>query len=214
MRPTRALIDLGAIARNYRRLAERLGGSRALFCVVKGDAYGHGAAAVARRLASEGASRFAVAFAEEGIALRRAGVAGEILLLNFSDPADAGAHRAYGLVPTLHDFDQTRAFADATGKFGTPLSVHVKLDTGMGRIGFLPEEVGALANLLRGASGLTVGGTFTNLASAADPNSPSTLRQIATMKSCVAALSAARASRFMACRPRKRWTAASGSSRR
>jgi alanine racemase len=191
MRPTCASVDLGAIARNYRRIADRLGRDRGLFCVVKGDAYGHGAAAVARRLASEGASRFAVAIAEEGIALRRAGVPGEILLLNFSDPADVGAHRAYGLTPTLHDLDQARAFAGATRRFGTPLSVHVKLDTGMGRIGFRPEEVAALADLLRGSSGLAVAGTFTNLASAEDRGSPETVRQVETMRSCVAALTAA-----------------------
>jgi len=191
MRPTSATIDLGAIARNYRRIADRVGGGRALFCVVKGDAYGHGAAAVARRLASEGADRFAVAILEEGIALRQAGVHGEILLLNFSDPADAGAHRAYALVPTLHDLDQARRFAEATRKFVPPLPVHVKLDTGMGRIGFRPEEIAAAADLLRRATGLTVAGTFTNLASAEDAGSPETDRQVESMRACVAALSAA-----------------------
>lgn len=191
MRPTRASVDLDAIARNYRRLADRVGGDRAVFCVVKGDAYGHGAAAVARRLAAEGASRFAVAIAEEGIALRRAGVPGEILLLNFSDPADAGVDRAYGLVPSLYDLEQARGFAEAARRFGAPLSVHVKLDTGMGRIGFRPEEIPALAHLLRGCAGLAVAGTFTNLASAEDPGSPETGRQVETMRSCVASLSAA-----------------------
>ncbi|MEO8347357.1 MAG: alanine racemase, partial [Acidobacteriota bacterium] len=177
--------------RNYGRLADRLGRDRALFCVVKGDAYGHGAAAVARRLASEGATRFAVAIAEEGIALRRVGILGEILILNFSDPSDAGAHRAYALTPTLYDLDQARAFAQAVRKFEPPLPVHVKLDTGMGRIGFRPAEVPPLANLLRGSPGLAVAGTFSNLASADDPSSTVTARQLETMKACVAALSAA-----------------------
>lgn len=191
MRPTRASVDLGAIARNYRRLADRVGSDRAVFCVVKGDAYGHGAAAVARRLAAEGASRFAVAVLEEGIALRRAGVTGEILLLNFSDPADACSHRAYGLVPSLYDLGQARAFVDAARAFRHPLPVHVKLDTGMGRIGFGPEDVATLAHLLRGSAGLVVAGTFTNLASAEDPGSSATIRQVEAMKSCIAALSAA-----------------------
>ncbi|HVE66047.1 MAG TPA: alanine racemase, partial [Thermoanaerobaculia bacterium] len=191
MRPTLATIDLGAIARNYRRIAERVGGGRALFCVVKGDAYGHGAAAVARRLAAEGATRFAVAIAEEGVALRRAGIRGEILLLNFSDPADAGVHRAYGLVPTLHDFDQAHGFAAATRDFGPALAVHVKVDTGMGRIGFRPEELPALVELLGRSAGLAVAGTFTNLASAEDPASRQTARQVETMAAFVGALSAA-----------------------
>jgi alanine racemase len=191
MRPTRASIDLGAIARNYRRMADRLGRERVLFCVVKGDAYGHGAAKVSQRLASEGAGAFAVAVAEEGVALRRAGVAGEILLLNFSDPADAGLHRAYRLTPTLYDREQALAFARATGTFTPPLPVHLKLDTGMGRIGFRPDEIGALAGLLRGAPGLAVAGTFTNLAAAEDPDSRQTPRQIETLRSCVEALAAA-----------------------
>lgn len=191
MRPTFAAVDLGAVARNFRRIADRLGRDRALYCVVKADAYGHGAAAVARRLVSEGADRFAVAVAEEGVALRRAGVRGEILILNFSDPADVGVDRAYGLAPTLYDLDQARAFAGATRAFERPLPVHVKLDTGMGRIGLRPEEIGPLAALLRGSRGLVVAGTFTNLASAEDPGSPETARQLETMRSCVAALSGA-----------------------
>jgi alanine racemase len=190
-RPTRALVDLDAIAHNYRFLRNRVGAERALFCVVKADAYGHGAGPVARRLAREGASRFAVAIAEEGIALRRAGVEGEILLLNYSDPADVGSHRAFGLVPSLYDMEQVRGFADAAERLSEPLAVHVKLDTGMGRIGFRPEEIPALAELLLRARGLTVAGTFSNLASAEDPRSPATDRQIAVMESAVRALAAA-----------------------
>jgi alanine racemase len=190
MRPTRAEIDLDAIAGNYRFLRERIGPDRALFCVVKADAYGHGAAAVTRRLEREGADRFAVAVAEEGIALRRAGARGEILLLNYSDPADVGLHRAYGLVPSLYDLDQAARFAEATRGSREPLSVHVKLDTGMGRIGFQPEQIKALADLLKRSRGLSVAGTFSNLASAEDRASPATAAQVAAMKSAVAALAA------------------------
>ena len=191
MRPTRATIDLDAIASNYRFLRERVGADRVLYCVVKADAYGHGAGAVARRLELEGASRFAVAIAEEGISLRRAGIRGEVLLLNYSDPADAGVHRAYRLVPSLYDLEQTDGFAQATRGFREPLPVHVKLDTGMGRIGFRPEEIPALAGGLRRAPGLRVAGTFSNLASAEDPGSAQTSRQIAVLKEGVLALSSA-----------------------
>ncbi|HLN58711.1 MAG TPA: alanine racemase, partial [Thermoanaerobaculia bacterium] len=87
-RPNEAIIDLGAIARNYRSLQGRVGKRVAFIPVLKADAYGHGAAAVARRLGAEGARRFAVADAREGTGLRRAGVTGEILLLNFCEAAD------------------------------------------------------------------------------------------------------------------------------
>ena len=98
-RPTRATVDLSAIARNYRLLEERAGAEVAVIPVVKADAYGHGAVPVARRLEAEGARIFAVAIAEEGVELRRGGVRGEILLLNFSDAADVALHHAYGLTP-------------------------------------------------------------------------------------------------------------------
>ena len=188
MRPTFASVDLGAIARNYRHLQGRVGESRRLIPVLKADAYGHGAAPIGRRLESEGVRTFAVAIAEEGVALRRAGVGGEILLLNFSDPADIGLHRAYGLTPALYDRPQARAFAEATAGFSEPLPVQVKLDSGMGRIGFRPEEVGELAQILRGARGLRVAGTFSNLASAEDPGSPRTHEQVERLRAGVEAL--------------------------
>jgi alanine racemase len=187
MRPTRAVIDLDAIARNYRLLRDRVG-HRAILCVVKADAYGHGAGPVARRLEREGAERFAVAVAEEGIALRRAGVAGEILLLNYSDPADVGLHRAYGLVPALYDVAQAEAFSAATRGSRVPLPVHVKIDTGMGRLGFRREQIAALAGVLKRSPGLSVAGTFSNLASAEDPRAPATALQISDMHRAVGAL--------------------------
>ena len=159
--------------------------------MVKGDAYGHGAGPVARRLSREGATLFAVAVAEEGIALRRAGVEGEILLLNYSDPSDAGALRAYGLVPSLYDLRQAREFGEAARAFSDPLPVHLKLDTGMGRIGFALEKVGAIAELLRGSPGLRLAGTFSNLACAEDPESPRTAKQVDAFRDGVAALTAA-----------------------
>ncbi|MBC8647093.1 MAG: alanine racemase [Thermoanaerobaculia bacterium] len=189
-RPTCAVVDLGAIARNYRRLAGRLAG-QAILPVVKADAYGHGALPVARRLVAEGAARFAVALMEEGVALRRGGVAGDLLVLGHSDPSDVPQLRAYGLTPTLHAIDQARGFAEATRRLPDPLAVHVKLETGMGRLGFREQETPALLDLLRGAPGLRVAGAFTNFSQADEPASDATARQIGRMRSGVEALRAA-----------------------
>jgi alanine racemase len=185
-RPTKAVVDLSAIARNYRLLRERAG--VAVIPVVKADAYGHGAVPVARRLEGEGAGMFAVAIAEEGVELRRGGVAGEILLLNFSDPADLALHRAYGLTPTLHDLGQAEAFARAAQARGAVVPVHVKLDTGMGRLGIPPREIGALVEILRRAPGLSVRGVFAQLSGAEDPGSPATPAEIRGFSDGVAAL--------------------------
>ena len=188
-RPTKALVDLSAIAQNYRLLRERAG--VAVIPVVKADAYGHGAVPVARRLAAEGAGMFAVAIAEEGVELRRGGVAGDILLLNYSDAGDLPLHRAFGLTPTLHDLGQAEAFARAAGTWTPALPVQVKLDTGMGRLGIPPREIGALAEILRRAPGLSVRGVFAQLSAAEDPGSPATPAEIRGFSDGVAALRAA-----------------------
>src|SRR5262249_19180664 len=129
-RPTMALIDLSAIAANYRHLRGRAG-EASVFPVVKANAYGHGAVRVARRLEAEGADRLAVAIAEEGVELRRAGIRSEILLLNFSDPWSAPLVASYGLIPTLYDLAQIRGYAEARS-WAQPLPVHLKIDTGLG----------------------------------------------------------------------------------
>jgi alanine racemase len=189
--PTRALIDLDAIARNFHFLRERVGRGRALYAVLKADAYGHGAAAVAARLAREGADRFAVANTEEGIALRRAGIRGEVLLLSHAEPSDLPRQRSYGLTPALYDRAQAEAVVAAARGLPEPLRVHLELDTGMGRAGFRAEELDAVASLLRNSPQIELAGTFANLSAADDPASPETDRQVAAAAACVQRLRAA-----------------------
>lgn len=188
--PARAVIDLGAIAANYRLLRSRVA-PRPVYAVVKADAYGHGAPAVAPRLAAEGADRFAVAHTGEGVALRRAGVAGEVLVLSRAEPGELARLRAYGLTPALFDLAQAAAFADGARGLVEPLSVHVELDTGMGRAGIRPEDLDALIATLRSSRGLRVEGTFANLSSADDPDSSATARQVALLREGASRLGAA-----------------------
>ncbi len=187
----RAIVDLDAIASNYRLLSGRVGPARPLYAVVKADAYGHGAPAVARRLSREGADRFAVAQVGEGVALRRAGVEGEVVVLSRAEPRDLPTLRAYGLTPTLYDVAQAADFASATRGPGGPLSVHLELDTGMGRAGIRLDDLEAAVAVLRRAPGLVVAGTFANLSSADDPASPATARQLAGLREGVERLRAA-----------------------
>lgn len=189
-RRARAVVDLGALARNYRFLAARVAPAEVI-AVVKADAYGHGAVPVARRLEAEGADSFAVAFAEEGVELRKAGIRGEILLLSFADPGDLPLFRAYGLTPALYDLEQARAFAEAARGLAPPLPVHVKIDTGMGRLGIPARDLPGAIALLRRAAGLAVGGVYSNLSSSGDPASPVTAAQAAALRTAVAAFRAA-----------------------
>ncbi len=181
----RARIDLDAIARNYRLLRERVG-ARVVYAVVKANAYGHGAPAVARRLEREGADRFAVANAGEGVELRRAGVAGEVLLLSCAEPEDLPRLCAYGLTPALYDAAQAGAMLAAAQAMSRPLRVHLELDTGMGRAGVRPEELEPILALLKSSRRVELAGTFANLSAADDPASPATARQVETLRRALA----------------------------
>lgn len=187
---TRAVIDLDAIARNYRRLRDRVA-PRAVIAVVKADAYGHGAAAVARRLEREGADRFAVANTDEGVALRRAGISGEVLLLSCAEPEELARQHAYGLTPAVYDAAQAEAIVAAAERLPGHQGVHLELDTGMGRAGIRPEELEPILNAFRGARRARITGTFANLSHADDPASPATARQVETLRGCLERMRAA-----------------------
>jgi alanine racemase len=174
-RPTVARVDLGAIVSNFRRIRERSG--RRVLSVVKADAYGHGAIPVARALESAGADFFCVAIAEEGIELRRGGIRAPILVLNFAPARDAPVHRAFGLTPTLSSLLQIREFASATARYSAPLGVHLKIDTGLTRLGILPGEAAEAAGLLAAARGLRVEAAFSHFSHGEDPSHPTRERQ-------------------------------------
>lgn len=164
-----------------------------MLAVVKANAYGHGAPPVARALEAAGADFFCVAVAEEGIELRRAGIRSPILLLNYAVAADAPLHRAFGLTPALWSLEQIRAFAAATAGWREPLTVHVKIDSGLARLGIFPAEVGEAAALLRASRGLRVEGAFSHFSHGETPGHPTRGRQT---EAAAAAFAALRASGF------------------
>lgn len=177
-RPTRAVVDLDAIAGNFHTLAGLAGGTSRVFPVLKANAYGHGAVPVARRLVREGAVRFAVALFEEGVELRAAGIEGEILLLSSGARGDAAVFASHGLIPTLYDVEQARTLAASAAGLGAPLPVHLEVDTGMGRLGVRQGDLSRMIGLLRRSPELRLAGTFTHFARADEPRSDSTARQV------------------------------------
>jgi len=186
LRPTVARVDLGAIVANFRAIRDRT--KRRVLAVVKADAYGHGAGPVARALEEAGADFFCVAMAEEGVALRRAGIRSPILLLSSVDPREIGLYRGMGLTPALTSLEQIREFAVATAAFREPLPVHVKFDTGLSRLGIFPEEAGDAAALLSAAKGLRVEAAFSHFSHGEDPRHPSRARQTEASHGAFAAL--------------------------
>ncbi len=135
LRPTSATIDLDALTRNVGRVRSSLKPGCMVLAAVKGDAYGHGAVRCAKVLETAGVEWFGVALVEEGIELREAGIAASILCLGGAGPMGADAAVAYGLTPLISDLGEAARLNAAAKTAGTRINVHVKVDTGMGRLG-------------------------------------------------------------------------------
>ncbi|HEV2864770.1 MAG TPA: alanine racemase [Pyrinomonadaceae bacterium] len=168
-RPTWAAVDLDALASNYRAVCGRVGGGVRVMGVVKADAYGHGAAECARRLEAEGAGWFAVASPEEGFALRRGGVAGRVLSFGGFWEGQAAACLRENVTPVVYRPDMAEAFDRAARDAGVVANVHVKIDTGMGRLGVRFAEAGEFAERLLSLKNVRVEGVMTHFAAADEP---------------------------------------------
>lgn len=156
-----AEISLDAAARNY--LALRAKTKAKFCCVVKADAYGHGAAVLGTLYERLGADYLAVATADEALALRRAGIRTLILILGYVPPGFAPRATCEHLTLTVYDPAQAAALAAAArGK----IDVHLKIDTGMGRLGFLPEDAARAAGVIDSLPALRITGIYTHLACA------------------------------------------------
>ena len=166
-RPAWAEIDLAAVRHNVRLLRDHCAPA-ALCAVVKADGYGHGAPAVARAALDAGAAWLAVALVEEGEALRRAGIEAPVLLLSEPPPEAMAAMSAARLTPTLYTRGGVAAAA-ATATERSPMGAHIKVDTGMHRVGADATDLVALARAVTGAPSLRLDGLWTHLAVADDP---------------------------------------------
>ena len=164
-RPTVAKIDLQSLSHNYNEVLKRAGG-RKILAVVKAQAYGHGALGVARHLLKLGADMLGVALVEEGRELRAAGIEAPILVMGAVFPEQAEAIAALRLTPVVYDIAVARAVADVAQKLKATVTVHVKIDTGMGRIGVHPSSAEDFIAELTRFDGITVQGLMTHFADA------------------------------------------------
>jgi alanine racemase len=182
VRPTRAEVNLEALRHNLRVVRHHVGGAAGakVWAVLKADGYGHGAPAVARTLERAGADGFCVALLEEAIELREAGIRKSILVMG---GYYADAHHevvARGLVPVVFDIEQIDAFARLVrgGLVPGPIKVHLKIDTGMARLGVPMAGVAKLAAHLQGTPEIEVAGLMTHLACADAPTNEETAEQM------------------------------------
>ncbi|WP_193075506.1 alanine racemase [Pseudomonas sp. FME51] len=174
MRPAHALIDLGALRHNY-QLAKQLSGNKAL-AVIKANAYGHGAVRCAQALCAS-ADGFAVACIEEALLLRNAGIQQPILLLEgWFDAAELMLIQQYNLWVVIHHHGQLRDLAEAD--IERPLHVWLKLDTGMHRVGFKPEEYVEIWKALQASSKVASLVKMTHFSRADEPGGDTTQHQL------------------------------------
>jgi alanine racemase len=163
MRPTRVEIDLCAIKRNIGAIRARTG--TRIMMAIKADAYGHGAGVVGRFVQERNlVDMLGVSCIEEGVALREAGVSLPILIFGLitSSREDCDAVFSYHLMPTLADGSLVDVLAEAAGRWNRPITVHLKTDTGMGRLGLAPAETLKLASTVSSTPGLVIGGVYTH----------------------------------------------------
>lgn len=168
---TIAFVDLSALTSNLRQARQLLSPGCDILAVVKADAYGHGAVAVSRALAREGVTRFAVATIQEGAQLRDADIQAQILVMGALPPAQLADLLGYALTPVIYESTIAAELAARLGAGSTPYPVHLKVDTGMGRLGLLPEQVVPLLQSQAFQGPLRLEGLMTHLADAdnADP---------------------------------------------
>ena len=191
MRPTRAEVDLSAIQENVRQ-AVRLAGAAQVMAVVKADAYGHGVVPVARTALSAGAAWLGVAVPEEGVLLRQAGLSCPILVLGPTPPEQADISAEHGLDQCVSDAAQILPLNEAGRTHERTIAVHLKVDTGMGRVGIPPAEAAAIAERILAAPALRLAGLMTHLAEAEGEDLAFTAGQLARFREAARAVQAIR----------------------
>lgn len=163
-RPTRAYIDLKALEHNYLELRKRTDPGAAMMAVVKANAYGHGAREAAGVFEALGCASFGVAIIEEGAQLRQSGIKGQIIVLGGLFPDQADDMLEFGLTPVVFDIMVARALNEAARSRGQVLGMHVKIDTGMGRLGIQPSDIASFFGELKGMENLRVSSLLSHFA--------------------------------------------------
>lgn len=189
LRPAWIEVNLSALADNIHNLKSVLSPHQQIIAVIKGDAYGHGALPVWRVALASGAGRLAVALVQEALELRRDGCAAPILILS-SPPREAAALLVEQQIESpLTDLEGAKALSQAAQRQGRPALAHLKVDTGLHRLGIRPEEVPPFCEALREMPGLEITGIFTHFSSA--PSDPeATMEEFTQFRQAIGAAEA------------------------
>ncbi len=165
-RPTWAEINLENLAFNFHSVKAFIGDEIEVMAVVKADGYGHGAVECAKRLETEGVEWLGVAIPEEGVELRQAGIGKPILCLSAFWPGQEVLLLNQNLTPAIYTIEQAESLNRAAKERGETALIHLKIDTGMGRVGVRFDEIAEFADKLKGFAGLKLDGLMTHFAAA------------------------------------------------
>jgi alanine racemase len=177
-RPTVCYIDHESLRWNFRQIRSLLGPEVKILSMIKANGYGHGAPAVARTLAAEGSNAFGVAILEEAIELRRHGITVPILVLTGAYLDQLELFLEHDLMPVVHDTDLLQRLDAAVARLGRSLDVHLKIDTGMGRLGFPAAECDSWLPQLNKLKALRVEGIFSHFSHAESVEGQYTRKQL------------------------------------
>jgi alanine racemase len=186
LRPTAATIDLALFDRNVEAVRAKLPPGARLVTVLKADAYGHGAVALARRLGADEVAMIAVALFEEAMELREAGITLPILTLGPLSTAQIVAAQQHRITIGITGPEMLAAAVEASKE--RPVVAHLKLDSGMNRMGSTIEDLDAVAGMIRSATRLRIDAIYTHFANAGDPNDDFTGRQLSRFREMLARL--------------------------
>lgn len=182
-------INLAAVERNTQFITRSTG--VAFMAVLKGNAYGHGAVEVGKAALKGGAAWLAVARVDEALELRRAGITAPVLVLGTPPYAQVDAAIANTITLPLASFEAAEVYSQRAKALGRPLQVHLKVDTGLGRLGVLPHEILPLAQKARELGGMDVNGLFSHFANAGEENHPLNGVQVRNFQTALTSLEAA-----------------------
>ena len=183
--PTFAEIDLNAFSHNLKQVRLKVGKDRKIISIIKADAYGHGAVEIAKRASVSGADMFGVSTVGEGIELSEAKIESPILLLGGCSKGDAEWIVSYNLKSIIYSFDAVLSLSKEAERQGKIADVHIKVDTGMGRIGIQSDEVMGLVKKVSSLKNIKIEGILTHFATAHEVDREFTGRQIKTFKAVI-----------------------------
>ena len=181
-RPTICGIDHEALRSNLRQIRDKVGSCVKILCMVKANGYGHGATEISPTLARAGADAFGVATLEEAVQLREAGIQAPLIVLAGVFPAQLDTFVEHKLTPVVHDLISLKALDRESSRRQVQLKVHLKVDTGMGRLGFLAAEADQWIAAIKQAESLHIQGVFSHFSHAESVQGDYTQKQLEIFK--------------------------------